>query len=266
MGTFEAPNDYRSYLAHHGIKGQKWGVRHGPPYPIKSGIMPKGTRRTTTTHNPLASGILAPRMYTYDPNNEHDTKVYTGPFAKYTKDRLRQRFGYDPKLFSATYEATKDLKIAGKEDQIDDAYKIAKDNPQARKDLQQIKEVFEDSYKRGESLTERNKRIATSKVDFDNLTDNDKEFVFDVLNAMMEAADHFFMSREFTKAMSEKFEGIVDFNNQDVYNDAQDPVLVFDPANNLRVVGIKEIPMSMIDEHLNNIRDYMAKTGRNAAL
>ena len=26
------------YLAHHGIKGQKWGVEHGPPYPLKSGV------------------------------------------------------------------------------------------------------------------------------------------------------------------------------------------------------------------------------------
>lgn len=25
------------YLAHHGVKGQKWGVRHGPPYPLKDG-------------------------------------------------------------------------------------------------------------------------------------------------------------------------------------------------------------------------------------
>ena len=23
------------YLAHHGVKGQKWGVRNGPPYPLK---------------------------------------------------------------------------------------------------------------------------------------------------------------------------------------------------------------------------------------
>ena len=25
------------YLAHHGIKGQRWGVRRGPPYPLGSG-------------------------------------------------------------------------------------------------------------------------------------------------------------------------------------------------------------------------------------
>ncbi len=35
-------NDYRyyanySYLAHHGILGQKWGKRNGPPYPLKGG-------------------------------------------------------------------------------------------------------------------------------------------------------------------------------------------------------------------------------------
>ena len=31
---YGASNDYRGYLMHHGIKGQKWGVRNGPPYPL----------------------------------------------------------------------------------------------------------------------------------------------------------------------------------------------------------------------------------------
>lgn len=26
------------YLAHHGIPGQKWGQRHGPPYPLNSDV------------------------------------------------------------------------------------------------------------------------------------------------------------------------------------------------------------------------------------
>ena len=25
---------YRTQLAHHGIKGQQWGKRNGPPYPL----------------------------------------------------------------------------------------------------------------------------------------------------------------------------------------------------------------------------------------
>ena len=27
-------NDFRYYLQHHGIPGQKWGIQHGPPYPL----------------------------------------------------------------------------------------------------------------------------------------------------------------------------------------------------------------------------------------
>ena len=28
-------------LQHHGIKGQKWGVRNGPPYPIEDKVLKK---------------------------------------------------------------------------------------------------------------------------------------------------------------------------------------------------------------------------------
>lgn len=28
---YDAPNDYRNYLAHHGVKGMKWGIRHDKP-------------------------------------------------------------------------------------------------------------------------------------------------------------------------------------------------------------------------------------------
>lgn len=31
-------NDVSSYLAHHGIQGQKWGVKNGPPYPLGKSV------------------------------------------------------------------------------------------------------------------------------------------------------------------------------------------------------------------------------------
>lgn len=31
-------NDYRYYLAHHGIENQQWGVRNGPPYPLDRAV------------------------------------------------------------------------------------------------------------------------------------------------------------------------------------------------------------------------------------
>lgn len=41
------------YLTHHGIKGQKWGVKHGPPYPLKDSVSKKVKSRKDTR---IASG------------------------------------------------------------------------------------------------------------------------------------------------------------------------------------------------------------------
>ena len=36
MNAYRLP--YPNELYHHGVQGQKWGVRHGPPYPLKNGF------------------------------------------------------------------------------------------------------------------------------------------------------------------------------------------------------------------------------------
>lgn len=38
----EEINNERLTLQHHGIKGQKWGVQNGPPYPIQKGVDKRG--------------------------------------------------------------------------------------------------------------------------------------------------------------------------------------------------------------------------------
>lgn len=45
-----------TYLAHHGILGQKWGKRNGPPYPLKSGAHTNAEK--TGRGKSVASGIL----------------------------------------------------------------------------------------------------------------------------------------------------------------------------------------------------------------
>lgn len=74
---YGAPNDYRNYLSHHGIKGQKWGVMHGPPYPLgshTSAMIKKGKK------------VAAKAKNTYDKKIKHKVNDLTKKAAKKTKE------------------------------------------------------------------------------------------------------------------------------------------------------------------------------------
>ena len=78
------------YLSHHGIEGQKWGVRNGPPYPLHSPdkVIKKGSKLYSSDK----SG-----KYSFDDNSKN---------IDYSKTSAKQ-------ITKRTYEVTKDLKIAG---------------------------------------------------------------------------------------------------------------------------------------------------------
>lgn len=46
LGKIKEKLDGSSELAHHGVEGQKWGVRNGPPYPIKKTVEKSGEGAT----------------------------------------------------------------------------------------------------------------------------------------------------------------------------------------------------------------------------
>lgn len=41
------------YLCHHGIKGQRWGVRNGPPYPLEDRVFISGSSKTQLQDSPF---------------------------------------------------------------------------------------------------------------------------------------------------------------------------------------------------------------------
>lgn len=46
------------YLKHHGIEGQKWGVRNGPPYPLKNNSYSNELRNTFGHHVRFKQSIM----------------------------------------------------------------------------------------------------------------------------------------------------------------------------------------------------------------
>lgn len=55
---------YSNELYHHGIKGQKWGVRNGPPYPLdKNGVVfISGSWRTSENGSPYSRKVLSNKV------------------------------------------------------------------------------------------------------------------------------------------------------------------------------------------------------------
>ena len=63
------PDYYRDYISHHGIQGQKWGVKNGPPYPLGSNISTgkrlkksakTSSNRKKTQENRTKEGMIIP--------------------------------------------------------------------------------------------------------------------------------------------------------------------------------------------------------------
>lgn len=79
MGLYE-----QNYLMHHGVKGQKWGERNGPPYPLDSSISTGSTLRSKGGSH-----------YTMITDHEHDNEVKTGPYNRgnnLTEDEFKAQY------------------------------------------------------------------------------------------------------------------------------------------------------------------------------
>lgn len=79
FGNLENSNS----LYHHGILGQKWGVRNGPPYPLKGGSVTKEDKKRNSN--------LATRVF----KNKEYKKKYVDEILKADKSTL-STLSYDP--------------------------------------------------------------------------------------------------------------------------------------------------------------------------
>lgn len=63
-----------TYIKHHGIKGQKWGQRNGPPYPLNAGAHSAAEKRA----NPKLGGVSTSKASSTKQQTTEDTKNFVG--------------------------------------------------------------------------------------------------------------------------------------------------------------------------------------------
>ena len=104
--------------------------------------------------------------------------------------------------------------------------KVYNDNKKiAVKDLKNVQGILK-NYGFLDYADERDKKSVM--VDVSNLkTEDDYKAAYDVFNHAMENVNVFKTTKKYAELMEKNFDAMVDDNNQGAYNDAQDPIIIF---------------------------------------
>ncbi len=259
-----------TYLAHYGIKGQKWGVRRWqnkdmsltPEGRIHYGV---GEERSSIKKGDIRNSISGQYqngkkylksgrpIYTYDPRNEWDNQVYKGPFAKYTASR-----GYQY-IAEFGFKAVKDINMPTKSERINE-FKNVMNDPKIKKSAVQDLNSIQQALKYYNAGSKEAQNVNLKKLK----TDSDYKAAYEIFNHAMESQHRFKVTSEYMNRMKNKYDAMIDDNNKDIYNKAQDPIIILN-AEAFTVtrggIPIKYLKRYEMESNTNIVRRELNKTG-----
>lgn len=253
------------YLAHHGIKGQRWGERNGPPYPLGGGdytqtewkALKKERRNKYSIYNKKHYDEIIKEGTTLqtlarDPNRTKDTDMF---YASHTKaDNRRYNAMYNHKNIADIYDAEGNVTGTGKIYKYQIHNKATKDIKVASQDTgsKYIRDLYEkdrdfynfvtdpdrlEKYTKSMYIPHGSKYINNMhKLQDKNYTPTDKDLhtLYDTFNCVIPNTDKDVVNQreKFFKALkNDGYSAVIDVN--DAINHplrSQSPVIVFDQS------------------------------------
>lgn len=246
---YGAPNDYRNYLSHHGIKGQKWGVMHGPPYPLgshTSAMIKKGKKvaaKAKKTYDkkikPKVNDLAKKGSDFYEKNMPEKGKQVINKAAKKTKEVYEVNKELAKKGISnykSNYDSTKnDLKaksvLSGTDTPKEDVKEPLDTSKMTEWEKKKIKGGYvvnnPSGFEEGTTLTHRDYESFSS--DTWEVDDADTHIVIDRTNWSEDALDKMYKNKKFIPKEASKKEIIslqksLIKNNSKIVNDVIDSI------------------------------------------
>lgn len=229
-----------------GLKANNGAFETDPPYPIEDKVLRKGTKLNSVE---LAKSHKTKRWkYTYNANDKHDKEIYEGPFSMYKYIVTNGK-----PLVSQEYEVTQDLILANKKERVDEFINLYKDHK-----LSTYKAL-----KNTQSTLIRN-NIGSKDVQQLKLrklkSDDDFKKAYEIWNHAMENISQFAATKRYGRIMASKYDGMIDDNNQGVYNDAHDPIIIFNANKHLQATTkVREIDPELIISNTDKVDARMLK-------
>ena len=224
-------------LMHHGVKGQQWGVRHGPPYPIQ-----KGNGVT------LRIGTKINRLSIYDESvskgkafinyNNKDIDHYKGFFAA----RLKA-VNNNAKVYSITFTAKKDLKSPDFDTRMNTFKEMYKNDPEIVKELAR--------YYRSQHI--KWAPLALYERKYKNMSDEDLEkFGYNTFVRSLGDKNRKTSEKYFNELIKKGYDFVMDdMDGQYMLRYGREPAIIFD-RENMKYEGQEEVHWREIKKNLHN--------------
>ena len=214
-----------NYLAHHGIQGQQWGIKHGPPYPLKQGqystTIKASHKIQRVSHVVENDDTRSGSMYfTFD---KRDAQRYEKVFGTYLKLRDKNLSGIKVNTFTTNV----DLKAPSLQTAYEEFSNLWDNDDKFR---QKLGEYYK--YDKHNLALLPKKHYARK---FDEKADTfDKRRVYDKVLVRSLGSEDTYVKDKYFNALSKKGYNMVIDRQDQLNNMGYYPAIMFDRKDNVK--------------------------------